>query len=214
MHCIAYCTIVCCMLLAPGWGEAVRAWRPDLRRVCRCPQWRQVRSVLLCQRDLPAVLLWAMLGAYPLRAGTRVPQAACQGGRRPAPRDAFPLVLRLMCGGCGSCGLPLELIYGLPETDRLLLFSVGHHFVKLPHPLSNDTEYLFWNRPVYACAIQALWFRYVGTRTELMHPAVKTYLWFSRNLSFLSPPRWHVPHRPWIYNQLHCIRTALYFCST
>jgi len=80
--------------MLPGWSEAVRSRWPDLRRMCRRSQRRQVCSVLLCQRDLSAVLLWAVLGAYPLRAGPRVPQAAGEGRRRPASRNALPLVLR------------------------------------------------------------------------------------------------------------------------
>ena len=39
------------------------------------------------------VLLRALLGHHPLPAGPRVPQAAGEGGRRPAARCALPLVL-------------------------------------------------------------------------------------------------------------------------
>ena len=90
----------CLCVILSGWGEAVRSWWPDLWRVCRRSQRRKVCPVLLCQCDLSAVLLRAVLGAHPLRAGPRVPQASRERRRRPASRDAFPLVLRLPTADC------------------------------------------------------------------------------------------------------------------
>ncbi|CAN7990801.1 unnamed protein product [Ixodes hexagonus] len=99
-----------------GGSEAVRAGRPDVRRVPGGPVRRQVRALLLRQRDLPAVLLRALLGHDPLAARPRVPQAAGEGGRRPAPGSTLPLVLG---GGCDSSPRDNQRLVGpLPVTDR------------------------------------------------------------------------------------------------
>ncbi|CAH0757665.1 unnamed protein product [Diatraea saccharalis] len=74
-------------------GEAVRAGRPDVRRVRGRALRLQVRAVLLRQRHVSTVLLRALLGDDPLSSRARVPQAPGEGGRRPPARRALPLVL-------------------------------------------------------------------------------------------------------------------------
>lgn len=94
-----------------GGGEAVRARRPDVRRVPGGPVRRQVCALLLRQCDLPAVLLRALLGHHPLPARPRVSQAAGQGRRRPAPGRTLPLVLG---GGCDSSPRDNQRLVGPP----------------------------------------------------------------------------------------------------
>src|SRR6218665_259137 len=59
----------------------------------RNSQRRKVCSVLLCKCPLSTVLLRALLGRHPLLARTRVPQTPRQGGDRPTPSHAVPLVV-------------------------------------------------------------------------------------------------------------------------
>ena len=49
-------------------------------RLCDVQVRRQVRPILLRKRDVPAVLLRAVLGVHPQPAGQGVPQATRQGG--------------------------------------------------------------------------------------------------------------------------------------
>jgi len=76
-----------------------------------------------------------MLGAYPLGAGPRVPQAAREGRSRPASRDAFPLVLRPTVHAArrvlAECGLSCsdERIY---HCGLLLCFYLPYLFGNSP----------------------------------------------------------------------------------
>lgn len=51
--------------------------------------------IYFINRILFSVLLWALLGNNPLSSGSRIPQAPCERGGRPAARRAVPLVLTL-----------------------------------------------------------------------------------------------------------------------
>ena len=64
-----------------------------MRRVPRSSLRRQVRAVLLRQRDLPPVLLRALLGPDPLAPWEGVPQTPSQRRSRSPPRRSLPLVL-------------------------------------------------------------------------------------------------------------------------
>lgn len=81
---------MCCI---SGWGEAIRIGWPDVWWVPGSKMWRQVCPVLLCKCDVPAVLLWILLGTDPLPTRPRVPQATSQGGSRSTTCCAISLVL-------------------------------------------------------------------------------------------------------------------------
>ena len=108
---------------AAGRSEALCPGRSNLRRVSGGQMWRQVRAVLLCKRDLLAVLLRALLGDDPLAAWTRVPQAAGERGRRSSPCRALPLVLRLVSIGTESPN-QTDVVLLLFNTD-LIFFSMS-----------------------------------------------------------------------------------------
>lgn len=78
---------------AAGGSEAIRVGRPAVRRVPGDSLWRQVCSLLLRQRHLPAVLLRVLLGRHPLAGRPGIPQAAGEGRRRPASPHLLPLEL-------------------------------------------------------------------------------------------------------------------------
>ncbi len=131
-----------CKLLLTGRSETVRAGRPAVRRVPGRAVRRQVRALLLRQRDLPAVLLRTVLGHHTLAPGQGVPQAAGQGGRRQAQDRAIQVVLRKNGRkGAKELSFPHKtpLLY---RTATLLLFVIFPFPLLLqPFPCKNRATF-------------------------------------------------------------------------
>ena len=94
-----------------GWGETLRVGWPDVWWMPRRTMWWQVCSVLLCQCDMPAVLLRILLGYYSFSPWTWIPQAPCQRRWGPAQIGTFPLV------GWGSDRVKYFLIFILIQAN-------------------------------------------------------------------------------------------------
>ena len=105
-----------------GWSEAVCAGWPDVWWVSWVSLCRQVCPFLLCQRHLPSVLLWILLGANPLPPWPWVPQAPRQGGSRPASSRSLSLVLRLFKVSMGCWTRSDVYILGSIVLFCLMLF--------------------------------------------------------------------------------------------
>lgn len=78
--------------LCLGWSQAVRVGWPIVWRVSRGTVCREIRAIFLCQRDMPAVLLWAVLGHHTLQSRPGIPQASGQGRRWPTEDRSLSLV--------------------------------------------------------------------------------------------------------------------------
>jgi len=83
----------CVTCYCSGWSEAVRTGWSDLRWMSgRAERW-QVCTVLLRQRHVSAVLLWALLEYNSLRVRPWIPQATHEGRLGQAACNAIQMVL-------------------------------------------------------------------------------------------------------------------------
>lgn len=120
--CAVVLYMIWCIYL--GGGEAVCSWRPAMWWVPRCTLRRQVCTILLCQRHMPAVLLRAVLGADSLEARPWVPQTTCQGRSWSTEVATVPLVLRLSAHHTEHTSIVLQFISICYFTGFSMVFSI------------------------------------------------------------------------------------------